>query len=81
MTLDYVSLGGTDDTQLDIDAVGFSVIVEYPWYGTEWASVESTSEGFDMPTHQVNLQTVILMISVVILWFVCSDTRSRRNLD
>ena len=54
VTLDYVSVGGTDDTQLDIDAVGFSVIVEYPWYGTEWASVESTSEGFDMPTHQVN---------------------------
>ena len=54
VTLDYVSLGGTDDTQLDIDAVGFSVIVEYPWYGTEWASVESTSEGFDMPTHLVN---------------------------
>ena len=35
VTLDYVSLGGTDDTQLDIDAVGFTVIVEYPWYGTD----------------------------------------------
>ena len=56
LTLDYVSLGGTDDTQLDVDAVGLSVIVEYPWYGTEWASVESTSQGFDMPMHSVNFE-------------------------
>ena len=54
VTLDYVSLGSTDDTQLDVDAVGFSVIVEYPWYGTEWASVESTSQGFDMPIIPLN---------------------------
>ncbi len=56
LTLDYVSLGGTDDTQLDVDAVGLSVIVEYPWYGTEWASVESTSQGFDMPMHTINFE-------------------------
>ena len=56
LTLDYVSLGQTDDTQLDVDAVGLSVTVEYPWYGTEWASVESTSQGFNMPTHQVNFE-------------------------
>ena len=56
LTLDYVSLGGTDDTQLDVDAVGLSVIVEYPWYGTEWASVESTSQGFDMPVHSINFE-------------------------
>lgn len=56
LTLDYISLGGTDDTQLDVDAVGLSVIVEYPWYGTEWASVESTSQGFEMPVHSVNFE-------------------------
>ena len=56
VTLDYVSLGTTDDTQLDVDAVGFSVIVEYPWYGTEWASVESTSQGFDMPIFPLNFE-------------------------
>ena len=49
VTLDYVSIGNTDDTQLDVDAVGLSVLVEYPWYGTEWASVESTSTGLVMP--------------------------------
>ena len=54
VTLDYVSLGNTDDTQLDIDAVGLSVLVEYPWYGNEWASVESTSQGFDMPILNVD---------------------------
>ncbi len=54
-TLDYVSLGNTDDTQLDVDAVGLSVIVKYPWYGTEWASVESISQGFNMPIMNINL--------------------------
>ena len=54
LTLDYVSEGSPDDTQLDVDAVGLSVIVEYPWYGTEWALVESTSQGFEMPLHQVD---------------------------
>jgi len=53
VTLDYVSIGTTDDTQLDVDAVGFSVVVEYPWYGTEWASVESTSVGYEMPITSV----------------------------
>ena len=57
VTLDYVSLGTTDDTQLDIDAVGLSVIVEYPWYGTEWASVESTSQGFEMPVFPINFES------------------------
>ena len=55
-TLDYVSLGGTDDTQLDVDAVGIAVIVKYPWYGTEWASVESTSMNFMMPMIDVSLE-------------------------
>ncbi|MEC7228740.1 MAG: CARDB domain-containing protein [Candidatus Thermoplasmatota archaeon] len=54
VTLDYVSLGNTDDTQLDVDAVGLSVLVEYPWYGTEWASVESTSTGLVMPVYDVD---------------------------
>ena len=55
-TLDYVSLGGNDDTQLDVDAVGIAVVVKYPWYGTEWASVESTSNNFVMPIIDVSLQ-------------------------
>ena len=55
-TLDYVSLGGNDDTQLDVDAVGIAVVVKYPWYGTEWASVESISKNFVMPIIDVSLQ-------------------------
>ena len=54
-TLDYVSLGTTDDTQLDVDALGLSVVVKYPWYGTEWASAESTFTGHEMPITSVNL--------------------------
>ena len=54
-TLDYVSDGTTDDTRLDIDALGLLVVVEYPWYGTEWASVESTSQDFEMPVKSVDL--------------------------
>ena len=34
--------------------MGLSVLVEYPWYGTEWASVESTSTGLVMPIYDVD---------------------------
>ena len=48
-TLDYVSVGSTDDARLDVDALGIEVIVKYPWYGSEWASASSTFSGHSMP--------------------------------
>ena len=53
--LDYVSLGTTDDTRLDVDAVGIEVVVKYPWYGSEWASSTSTFTGHSMPIVAVDI--------------------------
>ncbi len=54
-TLDYVSAGSTDDSRLEVDAVGIDIVVKYPWYGSEWASVSSTFSGHIMPVDNVNL--------------------------
>jgi len=56
-TLDYVSLGSTDDARLDVDALGIEVVVKYPWYGSEWASASSTFSGHSMPMVDVNLSS------------------------
>ncbi len=56
-TLDYVSVGSTDDARLDVDALGIEVIVKYPWYGSEWASASSTFSGHSMPIVDVNLSS------------------------
>ncbi len=54
-TLDYVSVGSSDDARLDVDALGIEVIVKYPWYGSEWGSASSTFTGHSMPIMNVNL--------------------------
>tara|TARA_B100000900_G_C20598288_1_gene724357 strand:+ start:545 stop:2938 length:2394 start_codon:yes stop_codon:yes gene_type:complete len=56
-TLDYVSVGSSDDARLDVDALGIEVVVKYPWYGSEWASAESTFSGHSMPLMNVNLSS------------------------
>lgn len=54
-TLDYVSVGSSDDARLDVDALGIEVVVKYPWYGSEWGSASSTFTGHSMPIMNVNL--------------------------
>ncbi|RJU80592.1 MAG: hypothetical protein DWB99_08190 [Candidatus Poseidoniales archaeon] len=53
--LDYVSVGSTDDSRLDVDALGIEVVVKYPWYGSEWASSTSIFSGHSMPIVQIDL--------------------------
>ena len=55
--LDYVSIGGTDDTRLEVDALGIEVVVKYPWYGSEWSSASSIYSGHSVPLESVNLST------------------------
>ncbi|HJL97456.1 MAG TPA: hypothetical protein QF401_04825, partial [Candidatus Poseidoniaceae archaeon] len=49
MTLDYVSVGTTDDSQLNVDAVGIKVVMKTPWYGGEYGSAQAQFSGHDMP--------------------------------
>ena len=49
LTLDYVSVGSTDDSQLNVDAVGMHVVMKTPWYGGEFGSAHAQFSGHDMP--------------------------------
>ena len=49
ITLDYVSVGSTDDSQLNVDAVGIDVTMKTPWYGGEYGSAQTQFTGHQMP--------------------------------
>lgn len=55
LTLDYVSVGSTDDSQLNVDAVGIQVTMQTPWYGGEYGSATAQFSGHSMPILPVNL--------------------------
>ena len=48
-TMDYVSVGQTDDARLELDAIGLDVTMETPWYGGEVAQASSTASGHALP--------------------------------
>ena len=54
-TMDYVSVGQTDDARLELDAIGIRVTMETPWYGGEVGQAVSTASGHDLPLIDVNL--------------------------
>ncbi|RJU86341.1 MAG: hypothetical protein DWC02_04505 [Candidatus Poseidoniales archaeon] len=49
VTLDYVSNGGTDDSQLQVDAVGLKVTMLTPWYGAERVTATSINQFTEWP--------------------------------
>ena len=55
VTLDYVSTGTTDDSQLNVDAVGLRIEYRSPWYGGEVGHASSTFSGFEMPISSLDL--------------------------
>ena len=54
-TMDYVSVGQTDDARLELDAIGIEVTMETPWYGGEVAQATSLATGHELPLVQVDL--------------------------
>ena len=52
--LDYNSVGSTDDTQLNVDAVGIKVKMQSDWYGGEKA-IASSSFTSDLPLNTFDL--------------------------
>ena len=54
-TMDYVSVGQTDDARLELDAIGIDVTMETPWYGGEVAQATSTANGHALPVLDVDL--------------------------
>ena len=47
--LDYVSNGGSDDSQLRVDAVGINVEMKTPWYGAERVTATSSNSFNNWP--------------------------------
>ena len=54
-TMDYVSVGQTDDARLELDAIGIQVTMETPWYGGEVAEAVSTASGHSLPVLDVDM--------------------------
>ena len=54
-TMDYVSIGQTDDARLELDAIGLDVTMETPWYGGEVAQASSTASGHSLPVLNFDL--------------------------
>jgi len=55
INLDYVSIGGTDDSQVQVDAVGIEIEMETPWSGAERAIGLSTNTVEQWPIVDLNL--------------------------
>jgi len=55
ITLDYVSVGGTDDSQLQIDAVGIRVVHQTPSWGLETSVAELEIPDLQLPIMDLNM--------------------------
>ena len=59
VTLDYVSEGSTDDSQLNVDAVGLKLTSKTQWYGNEVSKAITTFSNYGLPIIEQNLSTGI----------------------
>lgn len=57
VTLDYVSEGTTDDSQLNVDAVGLKLTAKTQWYGNEVSKAITTFSDLGLPIIEQNLST------------------------
>jgi hypothetical protein len=55
LTMDYVSVGQTDDARLELDAIGIEVTMETAWYGGEVGQAVSTAFGHEMPIKEIDM--------------------------
>ena len=59
--LDYVSNGGTDDSQLQVDAVGLKITMRTPWYGAERVVASSSFEFNNWPIIDLDITSGTLV--------------------
>ena len=57
INLDYVSNGGTDDSQLQVDAVGLKITMRTAWYGAERVVASSINQFSEWPIMDLDLNT------------------------
>lgn len=54
LTLDYVSVGGTDDSQLQVDAAGFKIVHRKSSWGLETSSAQIELPNLEFPVMDLN---------------------------
>ena len=57
ITLDYVSNGGSDDSELQVDAVGLKITMRTPWYGAERVTSTSINQFTEWPLFDLDFTT------------------------
>ncbi|MGB1589050.1 MAG: CARDB domain-containing protein [Candidatus Poseidoniaceae archaeon] len=57
MNLDYVSNGATDDSQLQVDAVGLRIEMKTPWYGAERVTATAVNQFNQWPLIDLDFST------------------------
>jgi hypothetical protein len=57
VNLDYVSIGGTDDSELQVDAVGLKITMQTPWYGGERVTAMSSHPVDSWPIIDLDLSS------------------------
>lgn len=57
VNLDYVSIGSTDDSELQVDAVGLKITMQTPWYGGERVTAMSSHPVDSWPIIDLNLSS------------------------
>ena len=55
VTANYESVGATDDSQLNLDAVGVEVTMQTPWYGGEVAAASTVFDAHETPVMVLDL--------------------------
>ena len=64
VTLDYVSEGTTDDSQLNVDAVGLKLTAKTQWYGNEVSKAITTFSDLGLPIIEQNSQLTSSSLSL-----------------
>ncbi|MFL2967584.1 MAG: CARDB domain-containing protein [Candidatus Poseidoniaceae archaeon] len=57
INLDYVSNGGTDDSELQVDAVALEITMRTPWYGAERVTSTSINQFTEWPIIDLDITT------------------------
>nr|MCS5526568.1 hypothetical protein [Candidatus Poseidoniales archaeon] len=57
VNLDYVSIGTTDDSELQVDAVGLKITMQTPWYGGERVTAMSSHPVDSWPIIDIDLSS------------------------
>ena len=82
VTANYESVGGTDDSQLNLDAVGIEVTMQTPWYGGEVAAAMTTFDAHETPLINLDLTAGDSEnMGLCVLWIAIKHLRLEKTIE